>query len=110
MADFLEFRITDNADWTFAFRVDQDGEPKDLSAATLEMDIRTSADAASEMASLTIGDGLALGTGRGEVAVTFEAGLLDPGSYVTDLVATIAGRPQVLGRGTVKVDKGVTRA
>lgn len=117
MADRIDMRMSNNADFLASFTVMKNGVARDLTGATFEMDIRVTADASAEAATLTSGNGrvaLSATPIDGRVFIKIPkavAAILVPGTYVHDMLMTIAGagQPERIWYGSLHVTEGVSR-
>jgi hypothetical protein len=117
MADRNDIRgLRTNEDWVASATItDDNDDPRDLTGASFEMDIRSSAAASETIATLTSGNGrIALSDDPtdGQVFLHLpqeEIEEIAPGNYVYDLRMQLDGNWEVLTWGSFQIAQGVSR-
>ena len=117
MADRNDIEIANNSAWagTFTLR-GADGQPRNITGATFEMDIRRKADDADPpIATLTTANGRAALSatptdGRVNILIPLAiAQAILPGLYEHDMIMTIGGITERVWYGSLRVVQGVSR-
>lgn len=107
----VDFTIYRNVDWDIPFQFKDDaGDPVVFTGSTFEMEIATAAGATATLTLDTGNGGIAstdLANGKINVVIADEA--LAAGSYVHDLVRITGSARELLWRGAMTVNEGVSQ-
>lgn len=111
MATFLQITCTSNALLKQSYQfIDEQSQPVNLTGYTFNGQFKVPPGTGAAVLTISTANGRVniIDATNGFLDIQIPGNLIDPGEYVFDLLATVAGTPYIFALGTLTVLQGVT--